>query len=74
MNIYSLLLITTNVCAPYICDSYAICGGKDSKKECLEYVNRCLVKERKNGTENDIAFEWCAEKVPPALVVGIVNL
>lgn len=54
--------------APFLGDAYAICG-RDPKLECLQWADKCL-RDAYKETHNqyDLAFEWCAESIPPELV------
>jgi hypothetical protein len=64
--IFALVLMATTP-APFLGDAYAICG-KDPKVECLQWADQCLRQAYKQTPNQDEAFEWCAEEIPPVLV------
>lgn len=64
----SLAVLSVQPPAPAFHGSaYAICGP-EPLLECLQWADQCLRDAEAKGAEPDLAFEWCAEEVPPGIV------
>jgi len=68
MLLLSLAVLLAQPPAPaFKGDSYVICGP-EPLQECLQWTDKCLRDAEAEGNEPDVAFEWCAEDVPPEMV------